>query len=406
MNKKRKKPMPLPNERIAFLLEAYTSQKATAQEEQELLEWMQEAQEDSALKTYIQRLWDQHQTATDFSHVNWNGMFDQVINGGKVVSMTPAPKQKRLRWLRITAAAAVLLLIASGAYFWLNPKNTDQRDAGVVQQLASHDVPAPTGNKAIISLSDGKQVSLDSLQAGLLAQQGDIQLVKLADGQIAYQSAGGETVKEVQYNTLYNPKGSKVINMALADGSQVWLNAGSSVTFPVAFVSNERKVSITGEAYFEVAHDAKKPFKVVKDKMEVTVLGTHFNVSAYDDEPAIAITLLEGSVNVRHGLAKEQLKPGQQAVVKNNISVKNDVDMELVMAWKNGLFAFKGTSLDEVMRQIARWYNVEVKYEGGIPNRQFGGKIHRDANISQVLKILEESNVHYKISNREILILK
>lgn len=398
--------MPLPNERIAFLLEAYTSQKATAQEEQELFEWMQEAQEDSELKTYIQRLWDQHQTATDFNHVNWDGMFDQVVNGGKVVSMAPAPKQKRLRWLRLAAAAAVVILVASGAYLWLNTKNEGQPTAKVEEQQENQDVPAPTGNKAIISLADGKQVSLDSLQAGLLAQQGNIQLVKLADGQIAYQKSDGEIVKDLQYNTLYNPKGSRVIDMALADGSHVWLNAGSSVTFPIAFVGNERKVSVTGEAYFEVAHDAKKPFKVVKDKTAITVLGTHFNVSAYDDEPAVAITLLEGSVNVSHGALKEQLKPGQQAVVKNDISVKNDVDMDLVMAWKNGLFAFKATSLEEVMRQIARWYNVAIKYEGEIPNRQFGGKIHRDANISQVLKILEESNVHYRINNREILISK
>jgi transmembrane sensor len=207
--------------------------------------------------------------------------------------------------------------------------------------------------------------------------------------------------------------------MALADGSHVWLNAGSSVTFPIAFVGNERKVSVTGEAYFEVAplrlrSGQKKPFKVVKDKMEVTVLGTHFNVSAYDDEPAVEITLLEGSVKVEdqsvpQGGSNRQsaiLKPGQQAQVKNEIRVVDDVDLDLIMAWKNGLFAFKATSLDEVMRQIARWYNVEVKYEGEIPNRQFGGKIHRDANISQVLKILEESNVHYKISNKEILISK
>jgi transmembrane sensor len=328
-----------------------------------------------------------------------------------VISIAPAPKRARFRWIRMAAAAAVLLLVASGAYLWLQPQKTDQ-PAAKVEQYTNQDVPAPTGNKAIIALADGKKISLDSLQAGLLAQQGNMQLVKLADGQIAYQKAGGEIIKELQYNTLYNPKGSKVIDMALADGSHVWLNAGSSVTFPIAFVGNERKVSITGEAYFEVAplqlrSGQKMPFRVTaNNKAEVDVLGTHFNVSAYDDEPAIAVTLLEGLVNVNTGLSKQQLKPGQQAQVKNDIQVMNDVDLDMIMAWKNGLFSFKATSLEEVMRQIGRWYNVEVKYEGGIPNRQFGGKIHRDANISQVLKILEESNVHYRINNREILITK
>lgn len=191
----------------------------------------------------------------------------------------------------------------------------------------------------------------------------------------------------------------------LADGSHVWLNTGSSVTYPVAFGKNERKVFVTGEAYFEVAHDASRPFIVKKADMEITVLGTHFNVNAYDDENSIRVTLLEGAVKVKKGHASEMLSPGQQAeVVNTGIAVANTVNTEAVMAWKNGYFHFGNTGIAELMKQLARWYDIDIVYKGEVPQRAFGGEISRNANLSQILNILNESNVKCRLEGKKLII--
>jgi ferric-dicitrate binding protein FerR (iron transport regulator) len=195
--------------------------------------------------------------------------------------------------------------------------------------------------------------------------------------------------------------------MTLSDGSKVWLNAGSSVRFPVAFTGNERKVSITGEAYFEVARDAYKPF-IVKDinrNAEVQVLGTHFNVNTYDDEPVMKVTLLEGAVKVIKGISTRLLKPGQQAQVGSDVKVITGIDTEEVMAWKNGRFQFKKASLQEVMRQVARWYDVEIVYEGKIIPQEFGGKMQRDLKLSEVLEGLAKSQVHFRIEKKKVVVM-
>jgi ferric-dicitrate binding protein FerR (iron transport regulator) len=244
---------------------------------------------------------------------------------------------------------------------------------------------------------------------GTLATQGNIKVVKLDNGQIAYQTASGDasTPLSVTYNTLNNPRGSKVIDMQLSDGSHVWLNAGSSLTYPVAFVGNERKVQITGEAYFEVAHDASKPFVVSKGVTSVEVLGTHFNVNAYDDEDALRITLLEGSVKVASKGNLKVIKPGEQAVVANGINVNKDVNVEQVMAWKNGMFKFNNTNMKQIMREIARWYDVDVEYQGDFSDLNFGGFVSRQANISELLKRFSATEqVHFKVEGRKIIVMK
>lgn len=315
-----------------------------------------------------------------------------------VVTM-PVARELGRRWTRWLAAASVLL-VAGATWWWM-----DQQARKSAQVVVKQDVEAPKTNRARVTLANGQVVDLDSMNNGQIALQGTVQLVKLANGQIAYKNVQGELIAEMQFNTLENPRGSKVISMTLADGSRVWLNAGSSVTYPVAFAGNERKVAISGEAYFEVAHDATKPFYVTKGNTQVQVLGTHFNINAYDDEPATRVTLLEGAVKVSKETLTETLRPGQQAQVAADIKVTDAVNVEAVMAWKNGLFSFRGTSLEDMMRQIARWYDMKVTYKGAIPERQFGGKIYRDANISRVLEILEESNIHYQINNKEIVIM-
>lgn len=316
-----------------------------------------------------------------------------------LIEMEPV-SPKRAGWKRWMIAASIIGLLGLGSYFVFFNKSGAGPDETIAKTPA--DVEAPKGTKATITLGDGRKMYLDSMNSGVLATQGNIKLVKLPDGQIAYQSTTGESLNEIQYNTLSNPRGSKVIDMALTDGSHVWLNAGSSITYPIVFAGDERKVQIDGEAYFEVAHNPAMPFKVTKGKMEIAVLGTHFNVNTYEDESDIRVTLLEGAVNVSNGNLRALLKPGQQARITSEIKLVNGVDIDLVMAWKNGVFSFEGASLEEMMREIARWYDVTVTYKGTIPDRIFGGKIYRDANLSKVLEILEESNVHYQINNKVI----
>jgi transmembrane sensor len=306
---------------------------------------------------------------------------------------------KRYRWI---AAASVILLLCLSGYLLFFEKDSSKTNSDNTAEL-KNDVVAPQTNRAIITLGDGRKITLDSLSSGTLAVQGNVKVLKTADGQIVYNGSSAQVV----YNTLYNPRGSKVIDMILTDGSKVWLNAGSSVTYPVAFIANERKVTITGEAYFEVVHDNTKPFYVAKGDLEVQVLGTHFNVNAYDDENDIKVTLLEGSVKVFSNGQSVTIKPGEQAQLTSNLKpqIINGIDPDKVMAWKNGYFSFAQSDLQTVMRQIARWYDVEIFYEGKISERKFGGEISRFANLSQVLKVLQESAVNFRIEGRKIVVI-
>ena len=301
------------------------------------------------------------------------------------------------------AAASILLLLGIGSYF-LFSKNKKQP---IVAVSIPTDIAAPTSNRAMITLADGTKVFLDSVGNGQLAQQGAVKLIKLANGRIAYQPLGDGIASHDErdlshiYNTLSNPRGSKIIDIALSDGSRVWLNAGSSLIYPTAFTGKERKVKITGEAYFEIAHNAAMPFKVQHNDVTVRVFGTHFNVNTYEDETAERITLLEGSVQVSKNSVSKLLEPGQQASIghdeSNDIKVLNEVNLSEVMAWKNGKFSYNNTDLKTIMRQIMRWYNVDVEYKDNIPVRYFTADISRDRNLSTILKALELSNIHFTL---------
>lgn len=331
----------------------------------------------------------------------------QKIIEARIVKQIESTHQKPVFYLKPRfqwwAAASVIFLLAGFSYFiFLNKTTKQNRVANVLR----NDVKAPQSNKAMITLANGQKVYLDSAGNGALAIQGNVKLVKLANGKIAYQHNNGEVSAKMEYNTLSNPRGSKVINMTLADGSKVWLNAGSSLTYPVLFMGNERKVSVTGEAYFEVAHDASKPFIVNNGSMDVRVLGTHFNVNAFkDDGSDIKVTLLEGSVKINNGDATGLLKPGQQAVVNSDVRVVDNVDLDQVMAWKNGYFQFDNASLQNVLKEVSRWYNVDVVYEGYNQPRQFVGEMQRDLSLSEVLKILEKNKVHFKIEGQQLRIM-
>ncbi len=286
--------------------------------------------------------------------------------------------------------------------------NKSQRDIAETQDKVDNfknDV-APGGNKAILTLADGSVIVLDSAQNGTLTNQGNTKVIKLDNGQLAYNSAGIKST-EVLFNTISTPRGGQY-QVILPDGSKVWLNAASSLRFPAAFVDKERRVDVTGEAYFEIAKNAAMPFVVSVGGAEVQVLGTHFNIMAYDDEATMKTTLLEGSIKFVKGNTSHLLKPGQQSQLTptGSVNVASGVDMAHVMAWKNGLFHFEDADIQTFMRQLSRWYDVEVVYQNKNNNDQFVLEMPRSSKLSDVLKVLElTGDIRFGIDGKKIIIL-
>ncbi|HEY8920407.1 MAG TPA: FecR domain-containing protein [Chitinophaga sp.] len=309
------------------------------------------------------------------------------------------------RW--VWAAAAVLLIGATTLITVL--RNRTAHLPATITQGAGN-IAAPQVSKARVTLASGQVIALDSLSSGLLAQQGSIRLVKLAAGQVAYQSASGETFREMQYNTLTNPRGSKVVDMQLSDGSRIWLNAGSSITYPVAFAGNERKVVLKGEGYFEVAKDAARQFIVAANGVNTMVLGTHFNVHSYEEQTKV--TLLEGLVKVaRQGQVDNgiAIRPGQQVLAggAGQLQVTGNIDPAAVMAWKNGVFNFDGMNVRQAMAELERWYDIDVAYEEGVQDVKVFGEIDRNLALGGVLEILGNAGFHYRLeAGRKLVLMK
>lgn len=401
--------MPLSKERIIYLLNVYTSQKATVQEEEEMWDWIENLQDDTILKDYVHGIWSVHRSDKHFNQVNWERLFDAVISDNISEEVVSSAKVRHVRIYRVAAAVVILAILSVASYVIFSAKIL-RKDSNTAE--LRFDIKAPQKNRATLTLSNGQIIYLDSMGSGTLAAQGGVNVLKINDGKIVYK---GSTSEEL-YNVLANPRGSKTIDMVLADGTHVWLNSGSSIRYPAAFIGNERKVSITGEVYFEVAHNARNPFKVMLpsfnglQKGEITVIGTHFNVDAYEDESAIKTTLLEGSIvlNVSSTSQVKQtarLKPGQQASIADKLDITNDTNLEEVMAWKNDRFDFgEKTDIETLMRQLARWYDIDVKYAGKI-NSHFGGSISRNVNVSGVLKLLEATGgAKFKIEGKTVTI--
>ncbi len=314
----------------------------------------------------------------------------------------------RMTWFRYAAA---VVLIAGGTWLFLKKNNASKES--ITPALSGTPVlPGKAG--AILTLADGKQVVLDSLGDGIIASQPGTVLA-LDNGQLSYKPDNRTTIATTTFNTMSTPPGRQ-FQLQLPDGTRAWLNAASSIRFPVGFRNDERVVSVTGEVYFEIAKDPRKPFRVfTNSNTAIEVLGTRFNVNVYTDEPGVRTTLLEGAVKVfaldnnnRFTTNHKLLSPGQQAI--HSVSdpsapiIVQQVDTDQVIAWKNGLFNFEGKKLDEVMRQLARWYNIDVVYEKGVPDIVFGGKIERALSISDVLGILKASNVNFRMEGRKIII--
>lgn len=304
-------------------------------------------------------------------------------------------------WPRIAVAAAVLLaFLTISILFVKHQKDKHQSQANQMADLL------PGGNKATLILANGSKVILNNSKNGTISTQGNVVVNKKSDGQLVYQAAGNNA-QTVLYNTITTPKGGQY-RITLADGTRVLLNAESSLKFPASFNGNERLVELTGEAYFEVVHDSKTPFKVRSGDQLVQDVGTHFDIKAYTDEAGITTTLLEGAVNVSPVNAPAQttsLKPNQQTAFSNGtIKLIPDADVELATGWIDGHFRFKDASIQQVMRELARWYDVDVVYEGTPPHDLFTGSIHRDIKASQALEILSFFKVAYRIEGKKIII--
>ncbi|MVN20482.1 FecR family protein [Mucilaginibacter arboris] len=302
-------------------------------------------------------------------------------------------------------AASVVLFMIAGMLFLKNKQRHVPKLASAYQTTI-----APGKSSAVLTLADNRKIVLDNNFSGAIAHENGITVSKTTAGLLRYtvnekQASNDATVA---YNTISTPVGGEY-QVVLADGTEVWLNALSSIRFPTSFKGSERKVEITGEAYFEVAKNAQMPFRVVSGYQVVEVLGTHFNISAYPDESAVATTLLEGSVKVamNDGQVKV-LKPGQQALIlkKNNSFTVKDVDAEDAVAWKNGYFQFADDDLKSIMNQLSRWYNVEIVYQHANLDQKFGGTISRSKNLSQVLRILElTGNVRFRVEGRRVTVM-
>ncbi len=390
-------------ERLHILLQKQLDHALTEEERLELMGLWLDPRYEPALRDWLDTLWNKGDEA-------WHGLSEQKKKelwemvaaqpGTPVIEMGPVIRKRWKRWI---AAASIILLAGVGGYLLLYNNKTTKPGASIA--VTSTEVEAPKITKATIALANGRTISLDSLTT--LSQHG-VTVIKNDKGEVVYDgSQPAANSPELFYNTLINPRGSQVTGITLSDGSKVWLNAGSSLKYPVVFNGHERKVQITGEAYFEIAHDKTKPFLVSKDNIQVEVLGTHFNVNAYEDEDAIRVTLLEGAVKVTGHEKSLTIKPGEQAVATPyaSLAIHHSPDIDQVMAWKNGFFYFTRADVPTIMRQLARWYDLEIAYEGAIPKREFGGEMQRDLPLSSILRLLEKGNIRLRVDGHKLTVL-
>jgi len=386
------------DQRIRELARKWINGTITAEEREAFLQWYNNADDGTPL------------------HIPESFAPDELTHGIRILSniyervgmndepqKAPTPFYSR-RWVRIAAMWIVLAGLGMLVYNLTGKKQ--QTQAVVHTPAAPPEVKAPAAVQAVIRLEDGSTIVLDSLATGTVAAQGGATFTKVEEGQIVYQPISDKQV----FSTLVNPRGSRVIQVTLADGTRVWLNSESSIRYPNVFTGNVREVEVTGQTYFEVARNETMPFVVRKGNTHVRVLGTHFDVNAYDDEDQLAVTLLEGSVRVSNGtLVAVQLKAGEQSQLDRagKLSKVANVDVDKVIAWKNGRFDFGSkTDIVTILKQITRWYDLELEFNGP-REKYYGGTISRDVNLSEVLKVLETAgNVKFEVQGHTLKVLQ
>ncbi len=403
--------------RLAFLFKRYFNQTATEEEKTELMLRVNEEGNAKEVKVLLDKAWKEAGLSEQaFTDEQSKTMLLKVMKDGKR-NGSKRSGIMRFNWIRV-AAAAGLILIAVAGYLWLGSVDGGKKVAANNGPMQANQDVAPGGNKATLSLTNGKVIVLDSTDNGVLTQQGNINIVKVKSGLLTYNRQQvkpdkREAPKQINQNTLRTPRGGQY-QLILPDGSKVWLNAASSITFPTAFTGEERRVEVTGEAYFEVKTDVRHPFIVSLpfsipggDHAEVRVLGTDFNINAYPDKQAVKATLVEGAVRIVVKGNSKMLKPGQQAAIERNSNsiYLSEANIEEAIAWKNGLFYFNGEDMETIMQKISRWYNVEVTYQHTVPDGHYSGVISRNTNLSEVLEILKLSGVKFKIQGRQLVVI-
>ena len=390
---------------LGKLIAKYLRQELTDQEKDQLEQWLQA---DTHNQELFRKLTDETIIDSQLETFETNEKDKAWKNIVKKTGFKSITRKKTTTKLWPAYAAAVIILIALGVTLirYRNTSNEQKLTLKPQKDLL------PGSNKAILTLADGSKIVLDDAKRGKIASQQNIVITKDKSGELVYQVA--ETaqtedlppVEKVVMNMLATPRGGQY-QVVLPDGTRVWLNSASSLRYPTAFAGNERQVELSGEAYFEVSKDPNKPFYVKTATQTVTVLGTHFNINSYADEMATKTTLLEGSVRVTGNFngATAKLKPGEQAVNSPNaIEVKENADIDEAVAWKNGKFLFRNTDLHTIMRQLSRWYDVDVEYQGNVVQKHYRGRISRNVPVSEIFQILKTSGINFTIDGRKIIV--
>ena len=389
-------------EKIAGLLLGRERGTLTEAESRELQQWL------NAQSAASNAFYDNMTTAASMEaslrmlqQVDEDAAWKDVCNRIGVPVDTKIVPAKRV-WMRWAAAAALAAVIVTSAILVLHKQNKTLETPMAARYNSS---VLPGGDKAVLELADGSRILLDSASKGLLAVQGNARVVKKEDGTIAYAAPAAAAPQEITYNKISTPRGGQY-KLVLPDGTQVWLNAASSLRYPAVFTGTDRTVELTGEAYFDVAPDAARQFTVLAaGGLQVQVLGTGFNIQAYPDEPVHTATLESGKIRVAGNGHSAVLRPGQQTLTDAADQFKVvKADMEAALAWKAGVFYLQDATIGEIMRQISRWYDVDVIYEGNI-TQQFIGKIPRNTNLADVLTILESTGyVHFQLKGKQLIV--
>ncbi|TWF32845.1 FecR family protein [Chitinophaga polysaccharea] len=385
--------------RYQQLLQRWQQRTCSPQEAIELMEYLRNDASNRILLEELQAAFRQVQPGEEvMSSLPINRVREGLLKHIQGAAVVPIQRSRKPgAWLRWSAAAALLAAMALPAGYLLKHQN-----ATPSAKKAIAAAPAAEQRKTVLTLANGQKVELDKAGMAQLAQGNST--IRNQNGQLIYeQTNGGQAA--LLYNTLTTAP-RETYPLVLADGSKIWLNAGSSLHFPAAFTGNERKVELSGEAYFEIATDAHKPFRIQVKQMTVEVLGTHFNINAYTDETTMNTTLLEGAVNIHSGRSSLRLAPGEQSQVSGDGQIKKitGVNTDEIMAWKEGYFKFENTDLTTVLRQFSHWYDVDVVYEGNVKPRKFFGMISRNSTLPNVLKMLNANDITYRIDGRKLII--
>ncbi|TCD04236.1 FecR family protein [Pedobacter frigidisoli] len=376
---------------LSQLLIKYNNQTATPDEKRVVEDW-------------YDRVNDTQPTIEHEDYFTIKNKIFEKVKHQLASNAEPVRKNKLKLFRNVFLRAAILLLALVGvSYYFITRTDSKIFDDHLVS-TKTHIKPG--GNNATLLLADGSQVILNEAVDGQIANQPGVKITKTKSGELIYSFIDDANTQEVKYNTVTTPRGGQY-HLILVDGTNVWLNANSSIKFPTVFATDNRKVEVTGEVYLEVSKNKLKPFFVSTNQSEIKVLGTHFNINAYDEEEYQRTTLLEGSIEITKGNVKQVLLPKQQANISkysNVIKLKEIEDLDAIIAWKNGYFQFEKADLKSVMRQISRWYDTDVSYNGQIPNKEYSGKVPRNVEVKKLIEMLSYTGIYCKIEKNQITV--